>query len=930
MHSTGDFGRELKIVANVAENTEERLSFMGTFFALQLLLINRQTIDTLRMDIIAAETNKVAVYRKFMRNVGDWFRTLTTAYINELLSVFLDRQQSTEFVILGVGTKSDQDDIDVGIIDDGGSERDNFNRAVAQISHEFMKYATSFHFHLSEHVGTQHYSASINEYKRVLKHEIRDFVIINEMLSAAVITGSGQLFDQYRTDITGRYFFKPGIDNKYHEGYLRGILGEIHSLIARPISSMHINFKEDGLRIIKSIVSAQKTVYRIDQVNAWDIIKELKIKNERRLNEYEALDRSLTFFEIFRYLYQLFVTQDEEVILDNTSMPNIRKIARVLGYSDIGQCLAEEHLLVHYYEHVQNIRKIVPVLLDDLKSHLAEHSDFAAMFNLDYKGNSAKDFVEKFKFYRGTSYWDDIIDRLKAENVLKRFVNDISSLSVIEQTRIIRKYIEWAKYDFYTLIKFLTILGSSKYGFSLFKNMNDYLLQKVDKITDLTRKLTFVFYRFPHLINNYFSLNEEQQLKRYQKTMKGQIYEEDIASVVSDLEYILNIHFYGSKFYKRYFHIVINKYPECIQILRRPPRLKEFGEWLHNDVGSMRTFRQKKQKLGEYYDFEMMRVGINTLHGASVATTSADFIEFSDRYIHSLVDICRQEVDAEYNKRIITEDVLAIFAAGGHAREQAYDDDYDIIVLLNSEDPDITAYCNKIVSRINAEIIQRGTIPHHRFADYFGRYVVLFQEMEKLLDRMAPEIFIEKSQILGARLIVGSRRLENEFVERIVKPKIFDKKEHYIAQMIQEIQARHVTEKEISTADSDIKEGMGGLRDIEMMMLIFKAYYGIKEPVNTKLFENIAGIQPVLRGDLETLSEAFIFLNGLRDIYRLTAGASDAIVADALGTASRVLGYANNVVLYEKFNETKKHVADTIPRLLQKIGYSSFTDSVCT
>ncbi len=920
MHLSIDFARELKVVTSVGDTPEERLNFMGTFFALQLLLMNRQTIDTLRMDIIAAETDQIVVYRKFMRSVGDWFRSLTTAYINELLEIFLSRESTVDYAILGVGTKSDQDDIDVGIIDDDSAGRGDFNRAIALVSREFMKYSTSFHFHLSEHIGTHYYSASIHEYQQALKHEIRDFVIINEMLSAALITGSVRLFNRYREDITDRYFFRAGGDNKYHEGYLRGILGEIQSLIARPISANRINFKEDGLRIIKSIISAQKTVHAVSQVNAWDIIRELRIKDQGRLSAYDALDRSLTFFEIFRNLYQLFVTQDEEVTIDDSSMPNVRKIARILGYSDIGHCQAQEHLLVHYYEHVKSIRKIVPLLLDDLKCHLERHTDFASMFSLDYKDNIAKDFIMKFRFFRGTSFWSDILDRLKNEGILKRFVSDIDSLPGDEQAKIIKKYIGWIKYDFYALFLFLTILGSSKFGNSLYRKLNDYLLQKLVKTPDAARKLAHVFFRFPNLVNNYFSLNDEQQLMHYQKIMEGETYEEDIADIVSDLKNVLNTHFLGSMFFKRYFHIAVNKYPECIRILQRPVRLKEFGEWLHNDVGSMRTFQLKKQKLGDYYDFEMMRVSIQTLHGASVGLTNMEFIEFSDRYTHSLVDVCRQEIDAEYKKRIITEDLLAVFAAGGHAREQAYDDDYDLIVLLNSEDPEVIAYCNRIVGRMNAEIMQRGTIPHHRFADYFGRYVVLFKEMERLLGDDAPEIFIEKSQILGARLIVGSHRLEDEFIERIVKPQIFDKKNHYISQMVREIRSRHSAELETAAVDCNIKESRGGLRDIEMMMLILKAQFGIKEPVNSRLFQDIAVTQEALKQELTILAEAFGFLKGLRDVYRLTAGASDTILMDSLATAATILNYPDNAALYAELTRSRAQVADTINSLIKTLN----------
>jgi hypothetical protein len=919
IHPTYDFGAALRIVAEVSDDTKEKLNFLGTYFALQFLLMNHQAVDLLRMDVFESKSNNFFIYKKFMRTVGNNFRILTAHYIKELLNIFLKEEDCPKFVILGVGTKSDQDDIDVGIIDDGTCNRERFNRAISLVSQEMLKFAVSFHFHLSEHIGSHLYSASIDEYDSVLKHEIRDFVIINEMLSGAIIIGNEQLYQQYQKKIIDRYFYHHDGDNRYHEGYLRGILGEISLLLARPLSTTHINFKEDALRVIKGILSVRKTVFNIEKVNCWDIIDDLKTKDTNMYHEYNALERSLTFFEIFRYIYQVLVTQDEEVILEEISLRNIRRVARLLGYADIGKCHAEEHIIVHYYEHIQNIRKIIPVLLEDTKKHLKLHSIFVPLFTTDYHGNFVQDFLRKFTFFRGTSFWDDILDDFKTEKFLKRFIDDLNSFQLDRRNKFIKGYVEWVKYDFYSLIQFLTILGKSKSSFLLFRDLNNYLLKIIDKIPEVERNIAYVFYRFPHLINSYLSLIEGDHLNCYLKILDRRVYEEEIASVVSSLENLIKIHLASSHFFKNLFLKILDKHPESIRLLQEPRRLREFAEGLYSDISSMRFFQEKKEKLGDYYDFEMLRVGISSLQGTPVQVTNTEYTEFSDRYIHTIFDICRQEVDAEYKKRIITEDLLAIFAAGGHAREQAYDDDYDIIVLLNSDDEEILSYCNKIVSKMNSAIIKRGAVPHHRFADYFGRFVIRLKEIEQLLSECRQDIFIEKSQILGARLIVGSRRFEKEFFEKIVKPHIFEKKEEYIKQMINEIHSRHTADKERLLPESNIKESSGGLRDIEMMMLIIKAEFNLREPVNSKLFEIVANAHTNLRNDLKDLSEVLSFLKNLRDVYRLTAGATDTIMIEALHNPARIMGYESAEELFKKFAEARKKTAHVIENLISKL-----------
>jgi hypothetical protein len=920
LHSSYNFAQELRIVSSVAHNAKERLTFLQTFFSLHFLLMNRHAIDLLRMDVIASEVDRCPVYKEFMINAGNSFRNLTACYIEELLDLFLDGISCPEFVIMGVGTKADQDDIDVGIVDDCKEDRAAFNRVIALVSQTMLKSAISFHFHLSEHIGEHFYSASIEEYNSVLKHEIRDYVIINEMLSAAVITGSKKLFDTYRREVIDRYFYHANGENKYHEGYLRGILGEVDSLIARPISPTHISFKEDALRAIKSVICAQKTVFNIDKVNAWGILDSLKQKNAKRYHEYTVLEGALTFFEIFRYLYQLFVTQDEEISLDDTSRHNIRKVSRVLGYSDFGTCRAEEHLLVHYYEHMQNIRRTIPVLINDMKKHLETISLFVPMLNPHYDGNIAQDFLRQFRFFRGTSFWDDILDDFSKENVLMKFVSDLNSYSKDRREKLVKGYIEWVKYDFFSLIKFLNNLGTARSGKPVFEELNAHLLETLTQIPDIVRNIAYVFNRFPRLINRYFALNSEKVLRYYKNILETQTYEKDIEPIINNLRYLIDIHSASSAFYKRFFMRILNRYPEAITQLQYTTQLEEFADAIYSDIDSMPTFKEKKERLNDYYDFEMMRVGLKTLSGVTGEQTNADFTEFSDKYILTLFDICRQEIDKQYTKRIITDDLLAVFAAGGHAREQAYDDDYDIIVLLNTENTEVLDYCNKIIVKMNNEIIKRGTIPHHRFADYFGRFVILLDEIDTLLSEDRRDIFVEKSQMLGARLVIGSHRFEKEYVDRIVKSHIFEKREQYIAQMKNEIMSRHSMSDQAHRYDNDIKESTGGLRDIEMMMFIIKAQFNIMEPVNSKLFNHVARIQPGLKNDLYALAYAFGFLNTLRNIYRLTAGASDTIIPDALKVPARIMGFEDGQELHKKFTTVRSETKTAIDNLIQSIG----------
>ncbi len=315
-HSTEVPG-EMDTVLEATSDTAQKLNFLGCYYALQFLHLNLRMVDIVKLEL-AAGSHHWLTGRKLMLEAGRMFRYLTKCYMERLLEIFLGKEKAPEFVMLGVGTRADQDDIDLGIVHRQSEHSEFLNRAIGQLSAEMLKKATRLHFHLSEHVGRHSLAATIEEYEDILARGNYDFVIVTEMLGAATILGSYELFDEFKVRVTNRFFFDPGLkENRYHEGYLRGILGEIRSLLTRPKPSEIIYPKDDGLRPMKSLLSALKLVYGVDRANAWYIIDELKSKNPQREPQYRDLEEALSFLELFRHLYQIMVAQDEDIILSD-------------------------------------------------------------------------------------------------------------------------------------------------------------------------------------------------------------------------------------------------------------------------------------------------------------------------------------------------------------------------------------------------------------------------------------------------------------------------------------------------------------------------------------------------------------------------------------------------------------------------------------
>ncbi len=896
--------QEMDIVLAVTDTVTDKLTYLACYYSLQMLFLNLRSIDVLKLNLTSGD-DRYTIYKNFMLQTGAAFRALTGNYMQKLLGLFFGNQPAPEFVMLGVGSLAHQDDIDVGVIDDGSPARVLLNTVIGKVRNEMFRWATELHFYLSEHVGSQFYSASIEEYRELLDREIQDFVIISEMLNAVPILGSQQLFELFEQQITSRYYYHSFRDNKYHEGYLRGVLGEIRSLLLQPINAEKLNPKDDALRMVSISILAAKTIFRIHRGNRWDVLSILARKDSGRKALYDELEKVLTFLEIFRHLYQLFIGLEEDIYIDDPdTKKELQIIAMAMGYEDVGAISAWDHLLIHYHEHVAAAKKICARLIQDVTDHLKSVSIFSSKLKAawypepyrSYPGNLVIDFLRDSKFFKGAKFWNDILEALQAEDshVLENFVKDFRLLPARYQNILVEKYGQAARNAIYTMMSFLIILWNKRNILAteqLCYSLHEAFLNNLRQCDDRVLRLIKVFHQYPDLINSYLTTLPANLQEKFCSLLDQPLWETEQQKLKQLLVQLAQIHYNTSHYFKRFFIRVVSKYPVYLQYLQHPNQLAQIAKGIIGRIDSLRSFEEQKQWLGDYHDLEFMRVGLEALQGEPIEKIDAEFTEFSDSYLQVLFDICKQAVNDQIGHYLPTRDLIAIYTAGGYAREQAFDDDYDLIILLNEKDDEIRHYCNRIVTMMNTEIVKRGIMPHYRFADHFGEYITLVDDLDRFLAKNDEESFIDKSQLLGARMIVGSSKFQHQFEERIIDRHIYQKYEQYKDQMIHEMTSRQQDKKISRGHNLNVKETIGGLRDIEMLLLIYKARYRLKQPVNRKLMETICQIDARHREDLCRLNRHFNFLKQLRDLYRLTVFAGNDLRIEYLEPAARIMGY---------------------------------------
>jgi len=924
---------EMDTVMGVASETSDKLNFLGCYYALQFLQMNLRMIDITKLEL-AIQPDRWSTTKRLMLEAGRMFRYLTKCYMDRLLNIYLDRENVPEFVMLGVGTRADQDDIDLGIIYQKDGDPDQLNSAIGRLSSEMFKKATRLHFHLSEHVGKHSLAAKIEEYEEIFERNIYDFVIITEMLGAATILGSSSLFEEFKRRVTNRFFFSAATkENRYHEGYLRGIMGEITSLLKGLRPEEMINPKDEGLRPIKSLLSALKLYHNVDRVNAWDIIDGLRVKNPERAPQYNDLERALSFLELFRHLYQIMVVQEEDINLAEPGIANmVARIAEILGFEKKGVVSAKEFMLVNYYEHLEKSMDAIEVLTADLKKHLHKISIFKPIFSLDsakklgYEGNLALDFALSTRFFKGITYWDDFLEELSDEDSIfyEGFIESYLALDKRVAKKVALVFVAGVRIDQSSTLRFLVIIGErakSEKEKKVFVEISKAFIKELSKIPEASTSLTYLVYAYPDYLNRYLALIDWDSLEKFTQISEAKPALPELLPIHDQLVTLGRMHYQSSHFFKRHFLQILKKNPMFIKNLHLNDKLKEITSSFYSDLTTLPTLEDRIELLGDYYDLEFVRVSLMAMNGAPCEVTDAEFVEFCDNYTLTLYEYCQQHVHLSLGYSMHTQDLFALYATGGHAREQGFDDDYDMIVILDTDDKDKIDYGNKIVGKMNSEIIKRGILPHHRFADHFGSYVISFAQLSEFLSSRGDDIFIDQSQILSSRMLVGSSKLENKLEQEIIAKHIFARGQEYIEFMKNEMRSRHNTAGDDHR--NDIKECPGGLRDIEMVLLMYKTKHKVRDPLSRKFLHHLFEIESEHADKFKFIEDHLNFIKNMRDLYRLKVAARNVISQNYLPSVAASMGYGDNAAaaekLYKIFLARTENAAVVINKLVDAV-----------
>ncbi len=895
---------EMKIICDASDilnDTKKKIHNISCYYALQFLHINFRNLDLLGLGL----TSRIAdtkIYFNFIKNLGNDFIELTRTYLSHLLDIYLPQEKRPEFFLINVGTRVDQDDIDIGVITTDDADVTELNKAFQKIANNMLVYATPLHSYLTENVGGHIYTTTISEYKNIIELKSQHFIIVSELLNAEIILGSASLFEKFKKEIVAKYYYHPKRDVFLHERFLRGIVGEARALLIMPLNQEAISPKDDAIRILKSILTAKKTIHNIKEYSLWGIIPKLIRKEPDLRSDYELLYKAAAFLELFKFLLQMLLVQEETFTTDEIDNQQLSIIAEKMGYDSIGMVSSWGQLLTDYYRFVRQVREVCGKLINTISDHLTRVSVFKEIFKpTDGKntpGNLATEFILSTHVFRGTKYWEDILYLLESDpEILNNFISGFEDLPTETEKEIIQQYIDWAKFSPTTMFRFNTILLKKQrntLGDNLSKRMNLAFLESFPEVPSITRRICRIYSFSPNYIHEYLHFFPESQFIYFDQILDIMIEEKNLLELQRQLKELNKIYQVSSHYFQRFFYRVIDHHSEYIKTMTNSSELLKISSGFLALVDKYADYDQKKKLLGDYYDIEFVRVGIGALQGLELETTNLEFTEFCDNYIQKLFDVCREEVEHEDSFPLSITYSFAILVAGGHARGQAFDDDYDLIAVVDKDDEQVIKGATKIVARMNREIVKRGVTPHFRLGEILGSFVNPIPRIVEYLESDDPDSFIDLSQLLGARIVIGSDLMRDLINNQILNSIIFEKKSDYIQKMSNEINNRQASMKDKVGDSYNIKENRGGLRDIEAISLMIKCYLNIFEPLTSIFLRQIKTRIPDIAKELDIISDSLSFLRTIRNLYRITVAAEDDLQ----------LKYFNRVASIYLFNDS--------------------------
>jgi len=870
---------------------------LGAYFGLHYLKLNASTVLRLREEA-GVTRDRYALYRhvlgNYERRLGLLVRALLPAYVTH----FAGGASLPRYTVLNVGSFTDHEDIDVALVADAPKgDEGGLDGIVGHLSQEFFRRAVPLHFYLSEHLEQNRYWGSLSDYQQLLDVHLKDFVVVCQVLTATRLTGSRSLYRVVMQEVHRRYL-SPEESTRHREGFLRGTLGELDVLLGqRDRSEDALNPKREVYRLIKLLVAAVRTIHGITHPTILTNLETLRQYDPEHEQEYRNLRRAFAFNEVFRYLYNLLVVPEDEIRLDRENVPEtLSEIGLLMGFGRDARGPLQA-LLLTYAEHLARSLQAGLALSHLLRDHLKEISLFRRLLadGLTPVGPGSKrrgaalELLEDVKKDRSRIFWDDIQEVIQeSPETLVRFIDDLGRLPEEDREQAVRTYVLLMTSDLESLLELLVFLPGLR-GRPRRREMARLFLEATleclrafsYKLRDYGKAVT----DDPDLLARFIAAHPPEVADRLARILAEGASDRRFDRLILWHRTLSVTEHERSKYFTRLLARVLDRLPEVKRLVGEPGRVRELVSEIHREAERAPTAPERRRLLGDAFDLEMLRLGLGTLLLGESPERYLEYLQTVDGYLTEVLKTCMHEVQESRPvfSRLNFPAGLSLYATGGNARGEGLGDDYDFVALIDSRAASAREFFNRSVGKLVAAISRHGLLAHNRFAENFNTYALTIDDLAVLLDNPGAEGFIDQSELVDARLVVGDQWTDGRLQREILGARVWDRADLFLSKMVEELQAHESFMSGRGDEGIDVKQGPGGLRMINMVLLMAKARLRVREPLTAGALPLLSEAMPELAEDLEQLEQARRFIKRVRDAYRLGVAYSDVVLPELLG-----------------------------------------------
>ncbi|MFQ6021173.1 MAG: [protein-PII] uridylyltransferase [Acidiferrobacterales bacterium] len=222
----------------------------------------------------------------------------------------------------------------------------------------------------------------------------------------------------------------------------------------------------------------------------------------------------------------------------------------------------------------------------------------------------------------------------------------------------------------------------------------------------------------------------------------------------------------------------------------------------------------------------------------------------------------------------LVEDKIALVAVGGYGRRELHPaSDIDLLLLVEREDH------NQISGFVEAFV---------RFLWDMGLEVGHSVRSLKDCVRMAKKDITVTTNLMEARLLYGSPKLFQKMKTMTAPPRIWPSRKFFAAKWQEQIERHHRFDDTAYKLEPNIKEGPGGLRDIQMIVWVTQRHFGASS------LHDLVELGFLREEEYRALIRGRNFLWQLRNgLHYLAGRREDRLLFDHQRVLAQQLGYTD-------------------------------------